>query len=175
MRHVAGANVMPILFSGSCVQHTGRGLEMFDSGLTTLTAYGCVIIKQFGVRVMKVIWKNKKWKFIFQIVDAQGQVLLGLRTLKQMDIFTNHLMVYKEMINLCSSQLKEEKNGQTQMRHQEADPEMPRVGDTQQTPAGVSQIQTQANTFVAYSNNDLVLDAEYDVEDWWNQIGPFVT
>ena len=36
-------------------------------------------IQVVWVRKIKGIWNNKKWKFIFHIVDAQGPVLLGLK------------------------------------------------------------------------------------------------
>ena len=47
----------------------------------TLTAYGGGLIKQFRVRIIKCIWNNQKWKLLFHIVDWQGPVLLGLKSL----------------------------------------------------------------------------------------------
>ena len=52
----------------------GKALGKFD--WTTLTAYDGAIIKQVGLSVIKGIWNNRKWKFIFH-TDAQGPVLLG--------------------------------------------------------------------------------------------------
>ena len=79
-------------------------------------------------------------------------------------------MVLIETNALCSSQLKEGENGQTQMKFKELVPEVTNVGDTHQTSEEDSQIQAQANDCAAYAYNDLVLDAENDVEDWWHQI-----
>ena len=45
----------------------------------------------------------------------------------------------------------------------------PRMGYTPNT-CRRSQVQSQVNNFVAHVNNDLILDAKYDVKDWWNQI-----
>ena len=83
---------------------------------TAMLAYGGATINRFGVRVIKVIWNNKKQKFMFYIVDTQGQVLLGLRTLRQMGTFNKHPMVYIKTVDLCSSQLREEESGQTQIK-----------------------------------------------------------
>ena len=93
---------------------TGKALEKFDSDWTTLTAYGGTTCSQFRVRVIKAFWNDKKWKFIFHIQSTQGPVLLGLRTVKQLGIFTQHPVVWIEIVDLCStqtgqySQLKEE-------------------------------------------------------------------
>ena len=56
------------------------------------------------------------------------------------------------------------------MKHQETAPEVPKAVDTPPTPAEHSQVKSEGNNFVAYTNNGLVLDAEHDVEDWWNQM-----
>ena len=52
----------------------------FDSEWNNLTAYGGATISQFGDRIIKGMWNNTKWKFIFHIKDTQGPVLLRLRT-----------------------------------------------------------------------------------------------
>ena len=67
------------------------------------------------------------------------------------------------------TQLKEGENGQIQMKYQEAAPEVSKDGDTNPTPKQDTQVQSQANNLVAYANNDLGLDVEYDVEHWWSQ------
>ena len=100
------ANVMPIsVFNRLCLamfDSTWKALERFKSDWTSLTAFGGDTIKQLGIRAMKGIWKNEKWKFIFHSVDAHGQVVLGLGILKQMGIFTQHSMVCIETIDLYS-------------------------------------------------------------------------
>ena len=65
-------------------------------------------------------------------------------------IFNRHCMVYIETVDI----------------YQEAVSEVPKVGDSHQIPAEDSQVQLKANNFV-YANNDLGLDAEYDVEVIW--------
>ena len=72
---------------------TGKAVEKFDFDWTKLIAYGSATIKQIGVRVIKDIWNNKKWNLIFHIVDVQGLLLLGFRTLGQMGILKKHPMV----------------------------------------------------------------------------------
>ena len=108
---VASANTMPIsVFRRLCtamLDFTGKALEKFDSDSTTLTVQCGATIKQFRLRVFKSMYNKKKWKCIFHSVDAQGPVLIDLRTPRQTGIFNKHPMVYIETVVLCSSQLKE--------------------------------------------------------------------
>ena len=93
---------------------SGKVLDTFDSDWTNLTGYGGANVKHFGEGVMKGIWNNTKWKFIFHILDAKVSVLIGLRILRQIGIFNKPPIVYTETVDHCSSQLKEGKNSQNQ-------------------------------------------------------------
>ena len=105
---VADVNVRPFSFfrrlCPAVFDSNGKALEKLNSGWTTLKAYGGAIIRQLGLRVIKGIWNNKKWKLIFHTVNAQVQVLLRLRTMKQMGIFIKHPMACIESIDLHSKQ-----------------------------------------------------------------------
>ena len=87
----AGSNFVPIsVFRRLHVAMffaTEKLMRSFDSVWAALTAYEGASIKKHGVRGTKDIWNNK-WEFIFHTVDAQGPILLGLRTLRQMGIFS---------------------------------------------------------------------------------------
>ena len=80
---------------------SGKALKKLDADWTTLTAYGGSKIRQFGIRIIKCFW-NKKWKFLFHIVDATGPILLGLKTPRCMGIFVKHSVVYIETIDMHS-------------------------------------------------------------------------
>ena len=71
-----GANVMPISnnFYPATFDSSWKPLEKFNAEWTSLTA--CEL------RIMKCIWNNQKWKLLFHVVDAQGPILLILKTLK---------------------------------------------------------------------------------------------
>ena len=91
----ADANVMLIsvfrrLYPAK-IDSTGKALSKFGCDWTILKAYGGATIKWYEVRVIKGIWNNKKWKFIFHIAEKQGLVLLGLRTPRKLGIFIKHL------------------------------------------------------------------------------------
>ena len=84
-------------------------------------------------------------------------------------------MVCIETVDLCftqtglSTQPKEVDNGQTQMRCWEAAHEVHKAGDTYPSPVEESQVKALTHKFVTHY--DLVTeDAEYDLEDWWNQM-----
>ena len=165
----AGANVMPVsIFRKLCpdmFDAKGKALEKFNGDWTTLTAYGGGIIKQFGVRMLKCYWNNKKWVILFHIVDAEGPILLGLKTLRQMGIFSKHPRVFIETIDIHSTnaglarqQLKEgEEDGHNQSEYQSIASEVPKVGVAAcPTPAEESQVPVQAINDNAQANVHLV-------------------
>ena len=78
--------------------------------------------------------------------------------LRQMGIFKKYPMVNIETVNLCLGQLKEEENGQPQVKYQETAPEVLKVGDTCPTPAEHFEVHWQVLSFISYANNDLYQD-----------------
>ena len=78
--------------------------------------------------------------------------------------------VYTKTADLCSSLLEVWECGQTQLKYQKATPKVPRFEEPHPIPTEDPQVKSQSNNSVAQANNDIVLDAEGDVEDWWNQM-----
>ena len=154
---------------------SGKALKQFDADWTTLTAYGGSKIRQFGVRIIKCFWNNQKQKFLFHIVDARGQILLGMKTVRHMGNFVTHSMIYIETIDihsmiqyrLASQQVKKEEE-ENQTVYQVAS-EMPKVGEMCQSPTEESQVSTdmidQAQTISDYISEGL--ESEYDVGGQW--------
>ena len=106
---VTAANIMPIStlrkLCPAMFDANGNALDKFSNEWTTLRAYGGGIIKQFWTRMIKCKWKYQEWVFLFHTVDAEGPTLLGLKTLRNMGIFSKHLRVYTETIDLQSMNL----------------------------------------------------------------------
>ena len=87
---------------------------------------------------------------LFHIIDAEGPTLLGLKTLRHMGIFSKHLRVYIETIDLQSMNLvldskqpKGGKDGQNLSDYQNTVFEVPKVGVAAwPTPAEKVQVPT---------------------------------
>ena len=149
-----------------------------------LTGFGGGIIKQLGVRI---IWNKQKWKLVFHIVDAQGPILLGLKTLRHIGIFTKHPRVYIETIGIHStnpglaSQLKEGENDQTKSKYCNIALDAPKVGVAAfpssarelVSPAQVSRDNVHANIHLDLLSERLN-EPQYDIEDDWKQVDEYM-
>ena len=78
-------------------------LDKFDKDLNNLVAYGGSIIKQIGVKPVTCKWGKKNFVTNFHIVDAENHpVLLGLSTLRYLDLFVEHPLVFIEAVKIRS-------------------------------------------------------------------------
>ena len=176
----AGANIMSLYVFGklcpAMFDSSDKALKKLDADWITLTAYGGRKMRQLGVRIIKCFWNNQKWKFLFHIVDATGPTLLGLKTLRHMEIFVKHPMVHIVTIDihfiiqhrLPSQQIKKGEDGENQSEYQVAS-EVLKVGETCQTPAEESQVSIDM-IYQSQATSDYIsegLEPDYDVKGQW--------
>ena len=150
---------------------TGKALEKFDFDWIIQTAYWGTTIMQFEVNVIKVIWNNEKWKFIFHTVDAQGPAVLGLRTLRQVGIFIKHPMICMENVDHYSTQADSPINWKRKRMVK------PRCSTEKLLPKSLMsaeecQVKAQAHNFDVNAKSTILSmyreEDEYDVEGWLN-------
>ena len=103
--------------------------------------------------------------FLFHTIDAEGPPLLGLKTLRHIGIFSKHLRVCIEKIDLhsinlalASEQPKDGEDGQNLSEYQKTVSEVPKVRVAAcLTPMEKLQLPAQGNDDVAHANVHLDL------------------
>ena len=103
--------------------------------------------------------------FLFHIVNADGPNLLGLKTLRHIEIFNKHPRVYNETIDFhsinlaqASKQPKEREDSQNLSEYQNTVSEVSKVGIAAcPTPTEKFQAPAQVNDDVVHANAHLDL------------------
>ena len=108
-------------------------LDKFDKDWTNLVAYGGSIIRQIGVKPVACKWGKKNFVTNFHIVDAENHpVLLGLGTLRYLDLFVEHPLVFIDTVKIRSVHMVKRSGTQGNdeiLQDLERPLEVPRVGD----------------------------------------------
>ena len=82
----------------------GNSLVGFSNDRAIVKAYDGKTIQQYGIRALNCQWETKVIKPIFHIAEAKGPILLGLPTLRWMELFQKHPKVFTEKIDIYQIQ-----------------------------------------------------------------------
>ena len=100
----ASVNVVPLvaykLINPSEFDKDGKLKGGFSQDRTGLRGYSGNVIQQYRTRLINAFWNNQYWGMLFHIVKTQTPILLGLNAMRKFRLFTKHLRISIETVDL---------------------------------------------------------------------------